>query len=79
MEELGKLPEGSIVQVRVCLRTKGPFLCPLIYGHRHYERTGFEPYVGMFPWLVDLAKKRKLEIQWIPDERASCQDCELNM
>jgi hypothetical protein len=79
MEKLGKLPEGSVVQVRVCLRTKGSFTCPLIYaGHRHFERTGFEPYVGMFPWLVDAVKKRKLELQWIPDEKQSCGDCELN-
>jgi hypothetical protein len=77
MERIGKLPEGSIVNVRVCLRTKGPFVCPIVYdGHRHFERTGFEPYIGMFPWLVDVAKKGKLEIQWIPDEQKSCLDCE---
>jgi hypothetical protein len=79
MEEIGKLPKGSIVHVCVCLRTKGPFLCPLIYGHRHCERTGFEPYVGMFPWLINVAKKNELEIEWIPDECKSCKDCELNM
>lgn len=79
MEQLEKLPGGAIVQVRICLCTKGPFTCPLLYGHRHCERTGFEPYVGMFPWLVDVAKKRGLRIEWIPDERASCRNCELNM
>jgi hypothetical protein len=52
---------------------------PIIYtGHRHFERTGFEPYAGMFAWLVDVAQKRKLQIEWIPDERESCQDCPMN-
>jgi hypothetical protein len=79
MERLAALPEGSVVQVDVCLSTRPPFVCPIIYeGHRHFERTGFEPYFGMFPWLVDVARKGKLEIQWVPDENESCQDCELN-
>lgn len=80
MEKLEQLPPGSVVQVRVCLRTKGPFRCPLTFaGHRHFERTGFEPYFGLFPWLLDVAQKGNLEIEWIPDERPSCGDCELNM
>ena len=79
MARLAALPEGSVVQVRCCLRTKGPFLCPLTYeGHRHFERTGFEPYFGMFPWLLDVARGRKLDVQWLPDEGESCGDCELN-
>lgn len=79
MARLAALPRGSVVQVRVCLRTKGPFICPLIYeDRRHFERTGFEPYVGMFPWLIDVARTHGLEIQWIPDEGKSCTDCELN-
>lgn len=79
MDELAKLPAGSVVQVRVCLRTEAPFACPLIYeGHRHFERTGFEPYVGLFPWLLDVARQHKLEIDWLPDEQKSCGDCELN-
>lgn len=79
MERLEKLPEGAVVQVKVCLRTKGPFTCPLIYeGQRHFERTGFEPYAGLYPWLLDVAAKRKLQIEWIPDEGKSCYDCELN-
>jgi hypothetical protein len=79
MERLAALSKGSVVQVRVCLRTSGPFLCPITYeGHRHFERTGFEPYVGLFPWLLDVANKHGLEIQWIPDEGRTCADCELN-
>ncbi len=79
MQKLMNLPEGSVVQVQVCIRTKGNFLCPLIYeGQRHFERTGYEPYFGMFRWLIDVAQKRKLKIEWLPDERESCQDCELN-
>jgi hypothetical protein len=79
MGRIETVPEGSIVQVRVCLRTKGPFDCPIICaGHRHFERTGFEPYAGMFAWLVDVAQKRKLEIEWIPDERESYWDCPMN-
>ena len=79
MQKLMNLPEGSVVQVQVCLRTKGRFVCPLIYeGQRHFERTGFEPYFGMFPWLIDVAQKRKLKIEWLPDEQKSCGDCELN-
>jgi hypothetical protein len=38
------------------------------------ERIGF----GMFDWLVSVAEKRKLQIEWLPDQSASCQDCELN-
>jgi len=79
MDQLTALPEGSLVQVHVCLRTKGPFTCPLVYeGHRHFERTGFEPYVGMFPWLIDVVQKRKLQLEWVPDEQKSIYDCELN-
>ncbi len=79
MDRLAALPEGSVVQVRVCLRTQGPFVCPLIYeGYRHFERTGYEPYCGMFPWLIDVARKRQLDVQWVPDEQPSCLACELN-
>jgi hypothetical protein len=79
MDQLSTLPAGSVVQVRVCLRTKGRFLCPLVYeGHRHFERTGFEPYFGLYPWLIDLARKRDLTIELLPDEGKSCGDCELN-
>lgn len=79
MDKLAALPPGSVVHVPVCVRTKGPFVCALIYkGHRHFERTGFEPYFGMFPWLLDVAEKGRLEIEWIPDERKSCGDCQLN-
>jgi hypothetical protein len=79
MDKLAALPPRSVVGVRVCLRTKAPFACPLVYeGHRHFERTGFEPYVGMFPWLINVAERRKLEIDWMPDEQQSCGDCELN-
>lgn len=79
MERLAELPAGSVVQVRVCLRTKGRFLCPLVYDNqRHFERTGFEPYAGMFPWLLAIAREHELQIEWLPDEGKSCQDCELN-
>lgn len=80
MEQVAKLPAGSVVDVRVCLRTKAPFLCPIVYqGHRHFERTGYEPYAGMLPWLVDLAHRRRLEVRWVPDEQASCGDCQRNL
>ncbi|MBC7820928.1 MAG: hypothetical protein IAG10_28930, partial [Planctomycetaceae bacterium] len=79
MQQLAALPEGAVVHVQVCLRTKGRFVCPLIYeGQRHFERTGYEPYCGMIRWLVDVAEKRKLQIEWLPDEAESCGDCELN-
>ena len=79
MDRLAALPPGSVVQVRVCLRTKAPFICPLIYeGQRHFERTGWEPYSEMLPWLVDVARKRQLKVEWVPDEQQSCEDCELN-
>lgn len=79
VEKLQALPEGSVVQVWVCLRTKGPFKCPITYeGRRHFERTGFEPYFGMFPWIIDVARRHRLEVQWIPDEGESCADCQLN-
>lgn len=79
MQRVEALAEGSVIHVKVCLRTSGPFRCPLIYGgQRHFERTGFEPYFGMFDWLLDVAEKRKLEIEWLPDESVGCEDCELN-
>jgi len=79
LERLAELPAGSVVHVRVCIRTEAPFRCPIIFeGQRHFERTGFEPYFGLFPWLIDVAHARKLELEWIPDEKKSCEDCELN-
>ena len=79
MQQIEALPPGSLIQVKVCLKTKGPFTCPLIYdGHRHFERTGYEPYFGMFDWLIMVASTKQLEIEWLPDEAESCQDCELN-
>jgi hypothetical protein len=78
MTKIGALPEGSLVQVRVCLRTKGPFICPIIYeGHHHFERTGYEPYVGLYPWLTDVVQRKKLQLEWVPDEQKSLEDCEL--
>jgi len=77
--KLAQLPTGSVVHVRVAIRTKAPFLCPITFeGHRHFERTGFEPYFGLFPWLIEVAKDRNLAIEWIPDEGKSCHDCSLN-
>lgn len=79
VKRIEALPPGSVVQVKVCLRTKGPFICPLIYeGHRHFERTGYEPYFGMYDWLIAVAAAKQLEIEWLPDEVRSCYDCELN-
>ncbi len=79
MEKLASLPEKSVVHVKICIRTKPPFTCPITWeGQRHFERTGFEPYFGLFPWLIDVAQKRKLLIEWIPDEERTCADCELN-
>ena len=79
MDAFAQLPPGSVVHVKVGLRTKGRFLCPLVYeGQRHFERSGFEPYFGMYPWLLEVAKANKLEIEWIPDEQESCGDCQLN-
>jgi hypothetical protein len=79
LQRIEKLPEGSLVQVRVCLRTKGPFLCPLIYeGERHFERSGFEPYIDLLDLFMDVAQRRNLKIEWLPDEGKSCGDCQLN-
>ncbi len=79
VQRIAALPAGSVVQVRVCLRTKGPFVCPRTFeGHPHFERTGDRAYVGMLPWLVDVARTSNLELQWIPDEAESLLDCELN-
>ncbi|MBI3866620.1 MAG: hypothetical protein HY290_32460 [Planctomycetia bacterium] len=79
LQRIEALPEGSVVQVRVCLRTKGPFLCPLIYqGLRHFERSGYEPYFELLELFLDVAQRRKFKIEWLPDEGESCGDCELN-
>lgn len=79
LQRIAALPEGSLVQVRVCLRTKGPFACPLIYrGLRHFERSGYEPYFDMLDLFLDVAQRRKFKIEWLPDEGKSCGDCELN-
>lgn len=79
IKEIETLPPGSVVQVKVCLRTKGPFTCPLIYeGQRHFERSGYEPYFGMYDWLIAVVSTKQLEIEWLPDEARSCYACELN-
>lgn len=76
---LEQLEPESVVRVHVCIRTQAPFLCPVVFENcRHFERTGFEPYVGLYPWLIDVAVKRNLRIEWLPDEGKSCGDCELN-
>ena len=78
MERISALPAGSVVHVAVCIRTEGPFVCPITFeGCRHFERTGFEPYFGMYPWLLQVARERKLQIEWIPDQEESYVDCEL--
>ncbi len=78
MDRLATLPENAVVQVRVCLRTRGSFRCPITFEERrHFERTGFEPYFGLFPWLIQVAEERKLMLEWIPDQGGSCQDCSL--
>ncbi len=79
MDHLATLPPGSIVQVQVCLRTKAPFICPIIYeGQRHFERTGDEPFCGMVQWLVSIAQAKQLQIEWLPDEQKTFGNCELN-
>lgn len=79
MEKLSALPVGSVVHVRTCIRTKPDFTCPITFeGRRHFERTGIEPWAGMFRWLEAVALERKLAIEWIPDEAESFQACELN-
>jgi hypothetical protein len=30
----------------------------------------------MFDWLIEVAKKRQISIQWISDEVASYRDCQ---
>ncbi len=79
VSRIEQLPEGSILQIRVCLRTKAPFKCPITYeGIRHFERTGHEPFEGLIPWFIDIAKSRKLQLEWLPDEGESCGDCEFS-
>lgn len=69
LHELLKLPEGSVVHVQVCLRTDGPFEHPILFEKtRHYERTGYEPYFGLFQGLLNVARIRQLHLEWIPDE-----------
>jgi hypothetical protein len=31
----------------------------------------------MYPWLIDVAAKHKLKIEWVPDEAKSAQQCEI--
>ncbi len=79
IDAIAELPRGSVVHVRICIRTKPPFTCPIVVaGHRHFERTGSEPYSLFLPWLIDVAEKRRLSIEWIPDEQKSSFECELN-
>ena len=79
MDAISELPRGSVVHVHICIRTKPPFTCPIVIsGHRHFERTGSEPYSVFLPWLIDVAEKRKLSIEWIPDEQKSSFECQLN-
>lgn len=79
MDKLAALPAGSVAQVRICIRTRAPFLCPEIYeDQHHFENTGYAPYEHMFPWLAEVARKGRLKIEWIPDEEKGCEDCGLN-
>ena len=79
LKRLARLPAGSVVQVRACIRTQAPFTCPIVFQDApHFERTGFEPYCGMYPWLIDVAQQHKLQIEWIPDEAKSALQCELS-
>ena len=77
LRRIETLPEGSVVRLSVCLKTKGPFHCPLIYeGVRHFERTGCEPYHCFLPLFLNVAERRNFTIEWLPDEGESCGDCE---
>jgi hypothetical protein len=79
IKQIEQLPAGSVIQVEACIRTRAPFVCPIIIENkRHYERSGYEPYIGMLPWLIQVAHDKKLEIDWIPDEGGSIFNCEIN-
>ena len=79
MQKIEGLRPGSTVGIKICIRTQAPFACPiLLKGKRHFEITGYEPYQELLPWLLHIARVRSLQIEWLPDQSASIEACELN-
>jgi hypothetical protein len=70
LKRLESLADGATVRINpVCIRTHGPFSDPVMMkGQRHFETTGEEPFRGMVDLLGELADRKRLHVEVIPDE-----------
>jgi len=70
LKRIELLNDGATVRIDpVCIRTHGPFSDPvLIKGYRHFETTGEEPFRGLIDILADMARRKQLHVEVIPDE-----------
>jgi hypothetical protein len=77
LRQIEALPKAAVLRLDpVCIRTKGPFPCPIMLaGHRHFARTGREPYLSLVELLVDVVAQRALKVELIPDEAKAEFSC----
>jgi hypothetical protein len=70
LKQIESLLDGATVRIDpVCIRTHGPFADPVIMkGQRHFETSGEEPFRSMVDLLAELAQRKRLHIEVIPDE-----------
>jgi hypothetical protein len=70
LKRIESLNDGATVRIDpVCIRTHGPFSDPvLMKGYRHFETTGEEPFRGLIDILADMAHRKCLQVEVIPDE-----------
>ena len=70
LKRLESLKDGATVRIDpVCIRTHAPFACPIVWkGQRHFETTGKEPFRGLVDLLAELAERKRLHVEVIPDE-----------
>jgi hypothetical protein len=70
LKRLESLPDGATVRIDpVCIRTHGPFSDAVtMKGQRHFETTGDEPFRGVVDLLGELARRKRLRVEVIPDE-----------
>jgi hypothetical protein len=77
LRQIEALPKGAVLRLDpVCIRTKGPFPCAIMLaGHRHFARTGREPYLSLLELLGEIVARRGLEVALIPDEAKAESSC----
>ena len=70
VKRIDVLPNGAVLHLDpVSIRTTGPFPCPIMIArHRHFARTGREPYQHLIAILAEVMKRKSLQVELIPDE-----------